>query len=777
MAADVVAPDGVAAEGVDADALPNEAAAAPIRLRDGLHFRSQPSGGRASYVCHDTQRGKYFHFGAAELEIARLLDGSRSVEDLAVELEALGVTWSREDIAYFLSSLVRNGLAEVTRTAGASAVEPGPPPPTPPLWPRLLSMLVSQRIPLFAADRAAIALTRRLHQAFRPAGVFVWCLLVASGLWQAIANGAEWHGELQRLFSPDTWPVLLAIWLVAKLIHESGHAVAARRHGIRVGNAGILFFMFAPLAYVDVTDAWRLPRRWARIQIALAGVYFELAIAAVAVWVWAHTSDVTIRYVAAQVAVLTGPATLLVNANPLLRLDGYYVLADLLGIPNLRMHGRRMVAGKCQAWLLGRPPQPSLLHGWQRTAALWHAVGSILFQIVWMGGLLWGILFWGGGLGIVIGGAAFLLWVVLPLARWISGLRASEQWRRYRSRLLAWSAALAGVLLLLSFAPSPLGRRIPVVVRYHDEQVARAASDGFVVDVPVRSGDPVTVGTVLVRMDDPQLRTRQAELSLDLESAHVLRRKLHNQGEHAMAAAESQRIASLSRQLTEINRQLDALTIRATRAGLVTSPRLETLQGAYLRAGDVVVRVGDEQHKELLASIHGADLQAYRRAVEEGKTLTARLRGGQSLTVQPAAPSPRASLTIPHPALVALAGGPIPLAASDRDADPQRSQPLASPHTESLSPLSAASSRRLRAGQQGMLIIGDNRSLMQRLYQRLQDSIPQSPRTSCDGYGQDGTIGLASAFLGTCDLLIGKVLDRNAVGQQSLGSRSAPKDL
>ncbi len=725
-------PNGLETDGLETDGL-DAAAAAPIRLREGLHFRSQPSGGRASYVCHDTQRGKYFHFGAAELEIARLLEGTRSVEDLATELLALGVSWSREDIAYFLASLVRNGLAEVVTAAGATADAPPPQPPSPPLLPRLLSMLVSQRIPLFAADHLAIALTRRLHQAFRPLGVFFWCLLVASGLWHAIANRSEWRGELQRLFSPDTWPVLLLIWLVAKLIHESGHAVAARRHGVRVGHAGIIFFMFAPLAYVDVTDAWRLPRRWARIQIALAGVYFELAIAAAAVWVWAHTSDVTIRYVAAQVAVLTGPATLLVNANPLLRLDGYYVLADLLGIPNLRMHGRRMVAGKCEALLLGRPAPPSLLHGWQRPAALWHAISSILFQILWMGGLLWGVLFWAGGLGMVIGTAAFVLWVALPLTRWIRGLRACEQWRDYRSRLFGWSAALGGVLLLLSFAPSPLGRRIPVVVRYQDEQVARAASDGFVVDVLVRSGDPVSVGTVLVRMDDPELRARQADLSLELQSAQIRRRKLHNQGEEAMATAESQRIASLSRRLAELNRQLDALTIRATRAGIVTSPRMETRQGAYLHRGDVVVRVGDERHKELLASIHGSDLQVYRRAAAAGQTLTARLRGGQILTVQPAAPSPRASLTIPHPALVALAGGPIPLAAADRDADSPGTQPLASPHTESVSPLSAATSQRLRAGQQGMLIIGDNRSLMQRAYERLQESIPHSSRTSWRG--------------------------------------------
>ncbi|WP_153559336.1 site-2 protease family protein [Roseimaritima sediminicola] len=708
---------------LDDPALGDPAAdAAPVRLRDGLHFRSQPSAGRPAYVCHDTQRGKYYHFGVAELEIARLLDGRRSIEQLAAELQQLGVIWTAEDIAIFLSSLVKNGLAEVVREDGETGgVSPEGPPPTP-MLPRMLAGLVSQRIPLFAADRAAVRLTAWLHRLFSPLGVVLWSLLVLSGLWQAARHRGEWQGELHQLFSPHAWPLLVGIWLIAKVIHESGHAVAARRQGVRVGNAGVILFMFAPLAYVDVTDAWRLPRRWARMQIALAGVYFELAIAAIAVWVWMLSSDLTLRYVAAQVAVLTGPATLLVNANPLLRLDGYYVLADFLGIPNLRMHGRRMFSGKCQAWLLGREPQPSLLHGWQRTTAFWHAVLSVLFQVIWMSSMVWGILFWAGAIGLVIGAAAVLLWVVLPLQRWIAGLRELPEWPQYRRRLRVVSGGIVMLLVLLACLPSPLGRRIPVVVRYQDEQVARAASDGFVVDVPVRSGDRVRVGEVLVEMDDPSLRARLASLDLDIQATRVRHRKLQNQGEQAMATAQAEQLASLRRQRAEVQRQVDALTVRATRGGRVITPRLQTLRGTYLHQGDEVVRVAEERDKELLAAIDGGDLQGYRQAVESGRSLTARLRGGMTLEVIPSPPAPRASLSVPHPALAASSGGPLALAAP-LETERGGERTLVSPHTEAVSPLSPEAAATLRTGQQGMLIIGDTRSLVQRIYQRLWASV------------------------------------------------------
>ena len=88
------------------------------------------------------------------------------------------------------------------------------------------------------------------------------------------------------MFDPSLWLLLLGMWAISKVIHETGHAVAARYHGVQVGKIGILFFFMAPLAYVDVTDAWKLKSRWSRVQIALAGIYLELAVAAIAAWAW-----------------------------------------------------------------------------------------------------------------------------------------------------------------------------------------------------------------------------------------------------------------------------------------------------------------------------------------------------------------------------------------------------------------------------------------------------------------------------------------------------------
>ncbi|CAN0494958.1 unnamed protein product, partial [Hapterophycus canaliculatus] len=163
-----------------------------------------------------------------------------------------------------------------------------------------------------------------------------------------------------------------------------------------------MFFMFAPLAYVDVTDAWKLPKRRSRIAIALGGVYFELICASVAVWTWWWCQGDWIGNLAAQIFFLAGPATLLVNANPLLRLDGYYVVSDLVDVPNLREQGRRLLGGMIESRIFLMKSPKTHLAGWRRTFSAWHAAASLVFQVVWMGGLVIVVSMWAGPLGLLI---------------------------------------------------------------------------------------------------------------------------------------------------------------------------------------------------------------------------------------------------------------------------------------------------------------------------------------------------------------------------------------
>ncbi len=693
-------------------------------------------GGQTIYVAHHPALGKYFQFGPEEHRVASLLDGSRCLSEVLPILKADGICWDDKEVAEFISQLVKNRLASPTDRVGAETSNPvrepnakgqknrepnggspGPKRPWSQRLPQLLSMLVSQRFPLLDGHGVASRLERRFGCVFSTVGTIYWCGLVISGLLIVGTHRQDFTDELRRMFEPGIWFVLLVIWAMAKVIHEAGHAVAARYHGVRVGKIGIMFFFLAPLAYVDVTDAWKLKSRWSRVQIALAGVYLELAVAAVAAWAWWFLPEGIVRHLAAQVFIVAGPATLFVNANPLLRLDGYYVVSDLTEIPNLRMHGRSQLTAYLERFLLKIEPPRPLLSGWRRTFATVHAACSVVFQVAWMGGLIIGVAVWAKGLGILLSMAALALWVLLPLSRWVHKVWTSEPAERWylnekRKRLLG-----CAVLLLLAFqyfyaSNSPFARRVPIVVQFQDEQIARAAADAFVRGVYVTRGQRVEQGMLLLELEDPELLLRRESKADDLKIAELRAIQLRRQGELSRSAAESENAESLTRQLAELDQQIAGLKVIATRDGLILSPKIDRLHGRFVNRGEELLRVSDPQEKELLASVSENDMQAYQIAAAEEMLAIVRLRGGKTFDAVPASLRPRARRRLPHPAMAATVGGPLPVEPSPDDNEQLR---VVEPQLQSVTALDPVTSVEVKAGQIGTMTISDNRSLIARL--------------------------------------------------------------
>ncbi len=652
-----------------------------------------------------------------------LLDGNRSITEILQQLELDGVTWDPNEVAEFIGKLVTSQLASTVGSPAHASPSTGQTPrqAQPKTWsqrlPAVLSLMISQRIPLIHGHAIASKLEHRFGFVFSGVGMLYWCGLVISGLMIVGAHHQDFTDELRRMFDPGLWLLLFGMWAVAKVIHEAGHAVAARYHDVHVGNVGIMFFLMAPLAYVDVTDAWKLKSRWSRVQIALAGVYLELAAAAMAAWAWWLLPDGYAKNLAARFFLIAGPATLLVNANPLLRLDGYYVLSDLTEIPNLRMHGRRQLAAWLEKLLLKIEPPRPLLSGWRRAFATVHAACSVIFQVVWMGGLIIGVSIWARGLGILLAAAALLLWAVLPLSRWATKIWKSDPpdfWHlNYRrKRLLCFASLLLLFVQYLCASHSPLARRVPIVVRFHDEQIARASADAFVQSVYVTRGQRVKVGMLLLELEDPELLIRREKKADDLGIAELRAIQFRRQGELSQSAAESENAESLRRQLAELDQQIKGLDVIAARAGLVVSPKINSLKGRFVRQGEELLRISDPQEKELLAAVAESDMQAYQAAASQAVSAEVRLRGGTTFQAVPASLRPRAKRSLPHPALSATVGGPLPVEPSPDENEKIR---VIEPQMESLTSLDPVTSIEVQAGQIGTMTISDNRSLVARV--------------------------------------------------------------
>ena len=700
------------------------AAAAAVRLDSNLAFEPCCVDGVQIVRAHHRVTNAHYQFGPTEHHVAMLLDHCDSLEELLATAQVDGVDWDAERLGDFIQELVRQGLAR-PESNGDATPEPSPPPAGPSPHARALraaGWVISLRFPLCSPHRVA----QRLANVIDGLPAIIQPLIAAgvlATLGVAGLCGAELTAGTRTILDAGNWVGPMLLWAALKVVHELGHAVAAAARGVRVGRGGVMFFMMAPIAYVDVSDAWRLPHARDRILIAAGGIAVELTVAAVAFWVWWLSPVGQIRQSALSVFLLAGPATLLVNANPLLRLDGYYILSDLTGIANLREHGRRLLAGALGR-PLGLPAAAVPLDRRRRRIAMTHAVASVVFQIVWMGGLVIALIRAGGTAGAIMAAVATGLWVVLPVAKFAAGTwgRAAGEDATgggCSKRLVVATVGfgVAALLVALGLLPTPLPRSVPVVVRYADEQTLRAPADAFVIELLVRSGDRVEAGQPLVQLRNDDLTREWDEAESELAAAWIEHRRHQHAGELALAQSSRHRADSLRRRALELGNQVESLLIRAGHDGVVVTPNLRRLRRRFVTTGDVIVRIGQADRLELLASIDQRDDTLYRRHVATGLPLRGQCRSGTPLNVHLVEAAPGASRQLPEPSLAATAGGLVAVTITDAETGPL----AVTARRQAILPITPAAATGLSVGQTGVLWLRSDEPAWRRAWAWVRD--------------------------------------------------------
>lgn len=705
-----------------------------VRIDEDVAFTPLQVGGVSVVRCVHAGTGQHFQFGAAEYHVAMMLDGTRGVSEIVAEVQQSGLDWTPHDVADFIGVLVSQKIAttslpettsppaqKVSATFSATAFA---------FLSKMCGYAISLRFPLVQADPIARRITPWLRPLVSRQGSLIVSVLMMISLSFALVQRERLADELMRIFDSSQWLVMLVAWAILKCIHETGHACVARHLGVRCGRAGVIFFMFAPLAYVDVTDAWKLPRRTARVAIAMGGIYFELICASVALWVWWWCEGSQIGHVAAQVFFLAGPATLLVNANPLLRLDGYYVVSDLVDVPNLREQGRRLFGGSIERRLFGMVPPKTHLNGWRRTFAGYHAAASVVFQFVWMAGLVIVVSMWGGPLGLLIAGSALFLWTVVPAARWLRKVWTYTEDTddfsvgSHRRRFMWTTLTVLAILQFLITLPSPLIVSVPVVTRFAGDQILRAPTNGFVRNIYFRSGDLVRQGEVILQIENDELEVKGDEIRLELEREKIQWQLNERQDSLGLAEASRLRSESLKRRLVEIAAQIEAMKVKAVEDGEILTPMIDDLKDEFVVHGRELIQTGNRDRKELLISIGEDQVDAYHVAVEQGHSLRVCFRGGQWIDVVPSKMLPRASRSVPHPAMAATVGGSlavVPVGADETRPNEEASIELISPRFKAVVPLPPGLSDSVWCGELGEMALQDKRSLAHRFWRWLRD--------------------------------------------------------
>lgn len=571
-----------------------------VRLRGDIVVRRIDSGKFADWVVKDPLTRRFFYFSDAEFCILKLLDGKRTLADLAAEVSRrqaphfIDPQW----LARFLADAKSKGL--LVGGAPSRADDAGDPEALarrggqrPERWWR---QPLAIRFPGIHPDRQldrviTWARTSGMTSWMSPYGVaaFVVVLWVVAG-GVAIASGPAIAARLTELATAPAPRLVIAIMLligVIKVLHELAHAVVCKWLGGECREIGVMLLFGIPCLYCDVSDAWMIPRRGERMLVSAAGMIAEMCVAAVAALLWVAMTPGPWRDAALFVMVIGSVNTLLVNGNPLLRYDGYFILSDFMGVPNLgaeaiaatRRRVRRMLWGHDDDASPASEPNGLPVSQWW---LIGYSIASTIYRYVMLGAVCYAIYRATAGNG--------LAWLAIIAAVVIFGRGQATWWRQVlripaddgsgsppsRVRGMAIRAGLLGAFAILWLTPFSRSVVVPFSIRPagHEElfttvagRIVEAAEDG----TAVRRGDAVLVlqNETLVR-ESVAIETEHQVLSTKLQALQL--RRASRPEVSAQIPAITAAIDAVAQRLRWHRERLQRLTISAPTDGVVYAP-------------------------------------------------------------------------------------------------------------------------------------------------------------------------------------------------------------
>lgn len=622
----------------------------PARRTD-LIVREQRFQGRTAFFVKDPLALRYFRFATREFRLFELLDGQRDVAELRTafvdELTLDDATV--EDVTKLVGRWKQLGLLEdVDATTTTRSFVNRQQRRRQTQWFGWLSQLLYLKVRAFDPDALLNRVYPWIRWLFHPFGVCVALCLMLSALLLVVGRFDQFAArpELQSFHAFFNLQNIVWLWLavgVVKVLHEFGHALTCKHFGGECHAMGLLLMCFTPCLYCDVSDSWMLPNKWHRIAIAAAGIYVEVLIASLATFVWWATPPGVLHSLAFAAMLFGSMQTFLINANPLMKLDGYYALSDFLEVPNLRQKSYATLRYYVTKWCWGTEaavPGPTGLRGFWFTL---YAIAATFYG--WMVTIL---MIWfltrflqpykltvvGRGLAVL----AVINIVVLPLTMGIvaairnpSVLRPKQWWRPVLAVAILAASVCGGLFI-------PLPYRVYAVLTIeptHSQQVT-VTVPGQILTIHAQPGQSVRQGDLLLELDNVELRQQQSKLEQEREVLQVQLRA----AEASQNPERSQQLRVLlegvDSQLALQQNRLNDLQVRARCDGTVIpepdqrplAPRGSTHEtqlsrgtrsplnredvGAVLDVGAPVCRIAESSEYEAVAMLPQSQIELVR---------------------------------------------------------------------------------------------------------------------------------------------------------------------
>jgi putative peptide zinc metalloprotease protein len=640
------------------------------RLRPSAQISRQFYRGERWYVVRDPAGNQYHRLSDPAYRVVALLDGKRTIQeawDLAGGQLADDAP-TQPEVIQILSQLYAANLIEADITPDSGVLLRRHKTLMKRKMQGRLMNIMFPRIPLWDCDQFLVRWLPVVRPFISKFGAMLWIAVVGLAVILLAPHWNELKSSAVNAIAPKYWFLLWGVFVLTKLIHELGHAFACRRFGGEVHEMGIMFLVLIPTPYVDASSAWGFPSRWQRMFVGAAGMVIEIFVAALCALLWLQVGDKssTVGVMLYQAMLIASVSTVLFNANPLLRYDGYYMLSDWWEIPNLQKRSTEYTLGLIKRHVfrikerfpLPPPLQRFNLFLYANLSTVYRVFIGLMIIILLLNQLPEQVKI----VGVLLGTASIVTWLLLPVFKLVKYLALDPELHRKRGRATAFSVAVAALLFVL-IGMVPVWNRVLAtgVVEPENRAVIFASMDGFVTSVHVKDGQAVTRGQVLIEAENPELATyiEQLKARIKATEAQLVKSSAFDQAQRKVDEIE---LANHKRELANAEKKLSELTIRAPIDGRVVAPKIHELPGQYLQRGQELCKVATLDRLVIKAPLEPEIGQLVQWELEMKREVPTEVRlSGAPLKVLRGVPEvlPAASEELVSPVLTHQAGGDI----------------------------------------------------------------------------------------------------------------------
>ena len=616
-----------------------------VRARPDLLFQQQCVQGRTAWTVKDPISLNYFHLSDEEHTVLRMLDGTVSLTDIKAELEQRYPprVATHAELQWLLRLFHQRGL--LLADASGQGME---------LLRRRQEFTRRRRLhllmsPLFIRlrgvdpERFLNWLYPRLRWLFRP-----WCripciLLALAAVTLFVVQIDAVYSKLpsfEQFFAARNVVWLMVAVMLTKVLHELAHGLTCKHFGGECHEMGVALLVFTPCLYCDTSDSWMLPNRWHRAAIGAAGMAVEIVLASLCTFLWWFSTPGTFHFLCLNIMFVCSVSTVIFNGNPLLRYDGYYILADVLEIPNLWQRGRAALLGTICQWCFGLTwAREVVLPERKRGVFALYAVAATCYRWVILFSILWFLTLALEPYGLQVLGQAMTVFcliglVVVPAVRVTQYLLVPGRMRQVKlPRLLGTGLVVMLLAAAIIWIPLPYRVKATAIIEPRDAARLYVEVPGTLDAVHSQPGEYVAPQQTIAELTNPDVALKVAQLTGQRDRLEVhLKNLRRRQGRDPDAAEQIPHaevaLADLVDRLQAQQRDLTRLTLRAPRDGVIIPPpsipdtstddldlcRWSGLPGdpenldCYLETGTLFCMIGDPHDMEAVLVIEAAQL-------------------------------------------------------------------------------------------------------------------------------------------------------------------------